>query len=174
MHLRQPRADTPAGDQPLTKRRLIVREESWDVGGGFSITRSRKWAVQTLMVELHQDGLRGRGEGVPYRRLGETLESVAAQIEGLRDDIENGGLTRQRLQTILGAGAARNALDGVSLAGLLRGGTAPRRDTLFWHYPHHQHYQLGGTMPYAAIRAGDYKLIEFYNDLKDKIGRAHV
>jgi L-alanine-DL-glutamate epimerase-like enolase superfamily enzyme len=95
----------------LTKRRLIVREESWDVGGGFSITRSRKWAVQTLMVEIHQDGLRGRGEGVPYRRLGETLESVAAQIEGLRDDVENGGLTRQRLQAILGAGAARNALD---------------------------------------------------------------
>ena len=50
---------------------------------------------------------------------------------------------------------------------ILRGGPAPRRDTLFWHYPHHQHYQLGGTMPYAAIRAGDYKLIEFYNDLKD-------
>ncbi|MFM8620145.1 MAG: sulfatase [Opitutaceae bacterium] len=67
----------------------------------------------------------------------------------------------------LPATAARTALDGVSLAGLLRGGPAPRRDTLFWHYPHHQHYQLGGTMPYAAIRAGDYKLIEFYNDLKD-------
>ena len=93
------------------KRRLIVREESWDVGGGFSITRSRKWAVQTLMVEIHQDGLRGRGEGVPYRRLGETSESVAAQIEGLRDDIEEGTLTRARLQTTLGAGAARNALD---------------------------------------------------------------
>lgn len=92
-------------------RRLIVREESWDVGGGFSISRSRKWAVQTLMVEIHQDGRRGRGEGVPYRRLGETLESVAAQIEGLRTDVESGTLTRQRLQGTLGAGAARNALD---------------------------------------------------------------
>jgi arylsulfatase A len=67
----------------------------------------------------------------------------------------------------LSAAASRTALDGVSLARHLRGGPAPRRDTLFWHYPHHQHYQLGGAMPYAAIRAGDYKLIEFYNDLKD-------
>lgn len=67
----------------------------------------------------------------------------------------------------LPASAGRTALDGVSLAGHLRGGPAPRRDTLFWHYPHHQHYQLGGAMPYAAIRAGDYKLIEFYHDLKD-------
>lgn len=67
----------------------------------------------------------------------------------------------------LPASAGRTALDGVSLAAHLRGGPAPRRDTLFWHYPHHQHYQLGGAMPYAAIRAGDYKLIEFYHDLKD-------
>jgi arylsulfatase A len=63
--------------------------------------------------------------------------------------------------------AARSALDGVSLASHLRGGPAPARDALFWHYPHHQHYQLGGAMPYAAIRAGDFKLIEFFHDLKE-------
>lgn len=65
----------------------------------------------------------------------------------------------------LPATAARTALDGVSLAPLLRGGTAAARDTLFWHYPHHQHYQLGGAMPYGAIRSGDFKLIEFFNDM---------
>ncbi len=53
--------------------------------------------------------------------------------------------------------------DGVNLAGALQGQPLPERD-LFWHYPHHQHYQQGGTMPYAAIRSGDWKLIEFYND----------
>jgi arylsulfatase A-like enzyme len=48
----------------------------------------------------------------------------------------------------------------------LRNPTAkPTRDTMFWHYPHHQHYQLGGAMPYGAIRSGDFKLIEFYNDM---------
>lgn len=54
--------------------------------------------------------------------------------------------------------------DGLSLASLLGGsGTIDRRE-LFWHYPHHQHYQLGGSMPYSAIRSGDFKLIEFHDD----------
>ena len=66
----------------------------------------------------------------------------------------------------LPASAARTAVDGVSFAPVLRGGPPPARDPLFWHYPHHQHYQLGGAMPYGAIRSGDFKLIEFYNDLK--------
>jgi arylsulfatase A len=57
------------------------------------------------------------------------------------------------------------AIDGVSAVPLLRGSGTIERDTLFWHYPHHQHYQQGGTMPYGAIRSGDYKLIEFFNDM---------
>jgi len=56
--------------------------------------------------------------------------------------------------------------DGVSLAPLLRGTGRLRRSELFWHYPHHQHYQLGGTMPYGAMRSGDFKLIEFFNDMR--------
>ncbi len=56
--------------------------------------------------------------------------------------------------------------DGISLVPLLRGtGSLPARD-LFWHYPHHQHYQLGGAMPYGAIRSGDFKLVEHYNDMR--------
>jgi arylsulfatase A-like enzyme len=65
----------------------------------------------------------------------------------------------------LPAAAQSTALDGQSLVPVLRSGTRPVRD-LFWHYPHHQHYQLGGAMPYAAIRSGDLKLIEFFEDLK--------
>lgn len=56
------------------------------------------------------------------------------------------------------------AHDGVSLVPLLRGTGGGERSELFWHYPHHQHYQLGGTMPYSAVRAGDFKLIEFHDD----------
>jgi hypothetical protein len=48
----------------------------------------------------------------------------------------------------------------------LRGGGTLQRTELFWHYPHHQHNQLGGAMPYGAIRSGDFKLIEFYNDMR--------
>lgn len=67
----------------------------------------------------------------------------------------------------LPAAAARTAIDGVNFSSLLRGGPKPARDTLFWHYPHHQHYQLGGATPYAAIRSGDFKLVEIFHDLKD-------
>ena len=63
-----------------------------------------------------------------------------------------------------GAGAAGR--DGVSLAPLLRGTGGLSRTELFWHYPHHQHYQLGGAMPYGAVRSGDFKLIEFFNDMR--------
>jgi arylsulfatase A-like enzyme len=55
--------------------------------------------------------------------------------------------------------------DGVSLVPLLRGTDKPARTELFWHYPHHQHYQLGGATPYGAIRSGDFKLVEFFNDM---------
>jgi len=57
------------------------------------------------------------------------------------------------------------ACDGVSLVPLLQQSGEWSREELFWHYPHHQHYQLGGATPYAAIRSGDYKLIEFFNDM---------
>jgi len=62
--------------------------------------------------------------------------------------------------------AARKAVDGVSLVPLLRQEGGLQRDALFWHYPHYQHYQLGGTTPYGAIRAGDFKLIEFFDDMR--------
>jgi arylsulfatase A-like enzyme len=76
--------------------------------------------------------------------------------------------------------AAGHRSDGESLVPLLRQTGQWQRDALFWHYPHHQHYQQGGAMPYGAIREGDFKLIEFYDDqrlelynLRDDIGEQH-
>ena len=51
-------------------------------------------------------------------------------------------------------------LDGESMAPLLRG-EAARRSPLYWHYPH---YGNQGGAPSAAIRAGDWKLIRWYED----------
>ena len=54
--------------------------------------------------------------------------------------------------------------DGVSLVSLLRSGTAsaPLTDRpLFWHYPH---YSNQGGGPAGAVRQGDWKLIERYED----------
>jgi arylsulfatase A-like enzyme len=61
---------------------------------------------------------------------------------------------------------ADKGVDSVSLVPLLRGSGRLKRDELFWHYPHHQHYQLGGAMPYGAIRKGEFKLIEFFDDMR--------
>jgi arylsulfatase A-like enzyme len=75
---------------------------------------------------------------------------------------------------------ANKTVDGVSLVPLLRESGKLQRDAIFWHYPHYQHYQLGGATPYSAIRAGDFKLIEFHDDmrvelynLREDIGEKH-
>lgn len=51
--------------------------------------------------------------------------------------------------------------DGVSIAGLLHGKADFDREAIFWHYPHYGNQ--GGT-PGSSLRAGDYKLIEFFED----------
>jgi len=51
--------------------------------------------------------------------------------------------------------------DGVSLLPLLNNPEAPlNRETLFWHYPHY----YPRMTPASAIRAGDWKLIHYYED----------
>jgi arylsulfatase A-like enzyme len=52
-------------------------------------------------------------------------------------------------------------IDGVSLVPLLKGKEKLKRKTIFWHYPH---YGNQGGSPGGAVRIGDYKLIEFYED----------
>lgn len=56
--------------------------------------------------------------------------------------------------------------DGVSLAPVLRESGPLEREALYWHYPH---YSNQGGFPGGAIRAGDWKLIERYED-----GRVHL
>jgi arylsulfatase A len=55
---------------------------------------------------------------------------------------------------------APGPLDGVSLITLLEGGALPVRP-LFWHFPH---YTNQGGRPGGAVREGDWKLIEHYED----------
>jgi len=51
-------------------------------------------------------------------------------------------------------------MDGVSLLPLLsEESKSLPRTALYWHYPHYHR-----TNPYGAIRLGDWKLIEFYED----------
>lgn len=95
----------------MSRRRLVVRREDWPIAGTFTISRGSRTTAEVVVVEIHQDGRRGRGECVPYRRYGETREGTVARIESLRAEVEDGALDRPALQRRLGPGAARNALD---------------------------------------------------------------
>jgi L-alanine-DL-glutamate epimerase-like enolase superfamily enzyme len=89
---------------------LAVRVERWPIAGSFTISRGAKTEAVVVVAELSDGSHHGRGECVPYARYGETVERVAAAIETMADPIAN-GLDRERLQTAMAAGAARNALD---------------------------------------------------------------
>jgi len=52
-------------------------------------------------------------------------------------------------------------IDGVSFVPLLKGAKSLDRKAIFWHYPH---YGNQGGSPGGAVRLGNYKLIEFYED----------
>ena len=56
---------------------------------------------------------------------------------------------------------ADSKFDGISLVPLLKRTGIPQRPALFWHYPH---YSNQGGFPGAAMRAGQYKLIERFED----------
>ena len=67
----------------------------------------------------------------------------------------------------------KHEIDGVDLMPALKGESLKKR-SLYWHYPH---YSNQGGIPGGAIREGDFKLVERYEDgrfhlynLKDDIG----
>ncbi|MGA2866619.1 MAG: sulfatase [Verrucomicrobiota bacterium] len=58
-------------------------------------------------------------------------------------------------------------VDGLSLVPLLKQSGSLDRDALYWHYPH---YWSGNTVrPSGTVRAGDWKLIEFYEDMRAEL-----
>jgi arylsulfatase A-like enzyme len=57
-----------------------------------------------------------------------------------------------------GAEGAAN-LDGVSIVPLLKQAGRLSREAVYWHYPHYHN-----TLPGGAVRAGDWKLIEYFED----------
>ncbi|PHR59220.1 MAG: dipeptide epimerase [Robiginitomaculum sp.] len=94
-----------------TNIQFQLERQSWPIAGQFRISRGSKTSAEVLVVSLRDDGgCIGRGECVPYARYGESLNSVSAQIEGLRSAIV-AGMSRAELQSALPTGAARNAID---------------------------------------------------------------
>ncbi|EJY9377700.1 L-Ala-D/L-Glu epimerase [Escherichia coli] len=91
-------------------RTVKVFEEAWPLHTPFVIARGSRSEARVVVVELEEEGIKGTGECTPYPRYGESDASVMAQIMSVVSQLEK-GLTREELQKILPAGAARNALD---------------------------------------------------------------
>jgi L-alanine-DL-glutamate epimerase-like enolase superfamily enzyme len=91
-------------------RTLTVAVERFPIAGTFTISRGAKTEAVVVTATIADGQARGQGECVPYARYGESVDSVVAAIESVRERIE-AGCDRAELQGLLSAGAARNALD---------------------------------------------------------------
>ena len=91
-------------------RVISVEAERFPIAGTFTISRGSKTEAEVITCTIGQDGHSGRGECVPYKRYGETMDGVHAAIEAMRERIA-GGIDRTALLDAMPAGAARNAVD---------------------------------------------------------------
>jgi L-alanine-DL-glutamate epimerase-like enolase superfamily enzyme len=90
--------------------KLSIESRVWPLREPFVIARSSQTTCEVIVVRLAAGGHLGRGEAVGVDYHGETMDSMRAQIEGVREVIER-GIDRDQLRTLLPAGGARNALD---------------------------------------------------------------
>ncbi len=89
---------------------LIGKIERWPIAGSFTISRGAKTEAVTVVAEVRQGFVVGRGECVPYPRYGETPEATLDAVLAMQIPIAD-GLDRQGIQEAMPPGAARNALD---------------------------------------------------------------
>ena len=81
--------------------------ETYPIAGRFVIARGAKTEARVVVATVSDGATTGRGECVPSTRYGESIESVVAAIRGTGAAT----LDRARLQTLMPAGAGRNAVD---------------------------------------------------------------
>jgi len=92
------------------KRQVKVTPESWPLNAVFNISRGAKKVADVVVVGITEGDITGYGECVPYPRYGESQGQVIEAILSVSQKVEE-GISREELQALLPAGAARNALD---------------------------------------------------------------
>ncbi|MER8885033.1 N-acetyl-D-Glu racemase DgcA [Mesorhizobium sp. M0408] len=91
-------------------RVISVEAERFPIAGTFTISRGSKTEAEVISCAITENGRTGRGECVPYKRYGETMEGVRDAIEAMRSEISR-GISRIALLDAMPAGAARSAID---------------------------------------------------------------
>src|ERR1700720_1338109 len=92
----------------MTALLIEAREEIWPLKQVFRISRGSRTEAQVVVVTVTDGQYTGRGEAVPIKRYNQSVASVLAQIESIKSEKD---LDRHRIQELLPAGAARNAMD---------------------------------------------------------------
>jgi L-alanine-DL-glutamate epimerase-like enolase superfamily enzyme len=91
-------------------RHLESTIAQYPISGSFTIARGSKTVADVVVCTITEDGRTGRGECVPYKRYGETLDSVSDAILAVAEAI-SAGAGRSDLLGLMRPGAARNAVD---------------------------------------------------------------
>lgn len=102
--------------------------------------------------ELYEGGIRVPlvVTGPSIRKIGSKCDVPVASVDFYPTLLELAGIKAPEGQV----------LDGVSLVPLFQGGSTLERKRLFWHFPCY----VGKATPSSAIREGDFKLIEFFEE----------
>lgn len=87
-----------------------ITSERWKLRQPFRITGKEWHHSNNVLVELTDGEFRGRGEAQGVSYLGETVDSLLAQLADVEDELAR-GIDRAALQELLPRGGARNAVD---------------------------------------------------------------
>jgi arylsulfatase A-like enzyme len=123
-----------------------------DPRSGLRIPVTSNWPLRSGKGSLYEGGLR-----VPLliRVPGVTPPNATCREPVLLADLF------PTLLAAAGLPATKSTIDGLDLSALLRDPAAKlQRDALHFHYPHY----YATTTPAGAIRAGDWKLLEYFED----------
>jgi L-alanine-DL-glutamate epimerase-like enolase superfamily enzyme len=96
-----------AADMPEQTLKISAHIEEWATRTPFRIAGLSRDAFRSVVVEITDGRITGRGEGLPIRYLHETPESIVAVIS----DLAAASVSAEELCTLLGPGGARSAVD---------------------------------------------------------------
>jgi L-Ala-D/L-Glu epimerase len=86
------------------------RRVEWEYKSVFRIAYSSETHARTMLVELQDGALVGRGEAMGVSYHGETVDTMLEQVAGVADAMRRGA-GRAEISALLPPGGARNALD---------------------------------------------------------------
>ena len=189
------KAKQPIDEQKNAAYGAMVESVDQSVGRILKLLDDRKLADHTIVVFFSDNGglwpqatsnrpLRA-GKGFAYeggireplliRWPGNTKAGASSNTPIISMDFYP---TMLEMAGLKGNAEHNKQVDGLSIVPLLKQTGEIQRDALYWHYPHY--WRGGQSRPFGAVRSGDWKLIEYYEDmraelynLKDDIGESN-